>query len=96
MQYSGELLIIDCPHCAMPFAISKTFEKKMRESHEVFYCPAGHYMSYQYETEKEKYKRLYEQKKNCCELKSHQLKTARSSYNGLKGYVAKLKKQISA
>ena len=96
MQYSGQLTIIECPSCSMPFGISETFERKMRKTHGLFYCPAGHYMSYHYETEEEKYKRLYEKKKNCCEIKTQQLKTARASYHGLKGYVSKLKKQIGA
>ena len=95
MNYSIEFTIVHCPNCSMPFCISKSFEEKRRDDHKGFYCPAGHYMAYDAETEAEKYKRLYKTKKDCCEFKARQLKTARASFYGLKGHVAKLKKQLA-
>lgn len=40
--YENTLTVIECAQCHMDFAMSKEFNRKRREDHESFYCPAGH------------------------------------------------------
>ena len=93
-DYSGEFIVIECAYCSMPFGITKTFNNARKEDHKTIYCPAGHKLAYQFESKAEKYKRLYEKERKCCEIKAKKLKTARASFYGLKGHVAKLKKKL--
>lgn len=45
-----------CGHS--PFPIDKQFEQRARETHESFYCPAGHSLSWKIESRKERNHRL--------------------------------------
>ena len=93
-SYQGELTVHTCLTCGIDFGIPTEYDDSLLENHKNFCCPNGHQQHYTAESDAKKYKRLYEQKKQCCELKMRQLKTAKSSYHGLKGYVSKLKKQL--
>ena len=51
------LFITDCPTCGIIFGIPESLEDRRREDHGAFYCPNGHSMVFNQETEAEKLKR---------------------------------------
>jgi len=94
LEYKNELVIKECPSCGITYAMPIRFDEEKRKTHGTFYCPKGHNLYYPTESEEEKYKRLYETKKQCCDRKGEEIKYLRNRFNGFKGYVAKIKKQI--
>jgi len=49
--------VIECASCNIPFAVSEEYERRLRESHDPFYCPRGHCISFGGESETERLKR---------------------------------------
>lgn len=52
------LIVEDCIHCGMQFAVSKNWQDKKRNDHSTFYCPNGHSMAYNVEGPVAKAERL--------------------------------------
>jgi hypothetical protein len=52
-----EMNLISCAHCGMTFAITEDKMLRLKQSHETFYCPAGHPQSYPQMTEEERLRR---------------------------------------
>lgn len=45
-----EMVVIACDQCGTTFVITKALNERFRESHQRFYCPYGHSMSYAQKT----------------------------------------------
>lgn len=45
--------VVDCPACHQLFAITTEFQQRLRNDHQIFYCPSGHTMSYDSKNETE-------------------------------------------
>lgn len=54
MIHTTQLTVQECCNCHVTFAIPKSWDDALRQSHATFYCPAGHGLSYRGETEEEK------------------------------------------
>lgn len=54
MTYNVTLTVLECCSCHVTFAIPETWDKSLRESHAIFYCPGGHGQSYNGPTEAQK------------------------------------------
>lgn len=39
---ASQMVMIHCAYCNVPFAIFSAHDRRLRESHEPFYCPSGH------------------------------------------------------
>lgn len=52
-QYSDNVWfeVVHCCNCAMPFGMPVDFQRRRRDDHEYFYCPAGHQQRYTGPTE---------------------------------------------
>jgi len=44
----------ECPACGVLYAFTDKFEQSRRDDHKSFYCPNGHSLSYQGDTEADK------------------------------------------
>ena len=53
--------VIDCAKCGVQFAVPTTFENRRRKDHADFYCPSGHVLMFNAQTEEERLKRELEQ-----------------------------------
>lgn len=53
---------VNCANCGIEFCLPEAVEKRLRESHEHFYCPNGHMQRYPQETAKERKIRLLEER----------------------------------
>lgn len=54
--YSGTLVVQSCVSCGMTFGVASDFDRRRREDHKSFYCPAGHPQIYTDKSEAEKLK----------------------------------------
>ena len=87
--------------CHVPFWITSAHVSRLRETHELFYCPNGHQQHFSQETEEEKFKRLYEKEQ---ERRFAAEDRARSNYSNYeqqirftaaqKGLVTKLRRKL--
>jgi hypothetical protein len=50
--------VIDCSNCGMQFGITADMERRLRESKQTFFCPSGHPLVFNGETEARKEQRL--------------------------------------
>lgn len=57
VKYEAGFTVVECWHCQMPFGITEYFERRRREDHQNFWCPAGHSQCYPQETKLEKEQR---------------------------------------
>lgn len=57
VKYEAGFNVIECYTCQMPFGVTAYFERRRREDHGWFYCPAGHCQHYPQETKLEKAER---------------------------------------
>lgn len=48
---------VDCAECHVVFGVDERYIARLRESHESFYCPAGHSLSFRGETKAERLER---------------------------------------
>ena len=84
-----QLFVTDCARCGIVFAMTTELERRRREDHGDFYCPNGHVMIFNYETEAEKYKRLYD-------AASSDLARTEAQRRAYKGETTKLRKRAQA
>ncbi len=94
-----EFYLIVCHSCGISFLIPDKHDDSLRESHETFWCPTGHDMSYTHKTEEEKLrKQLRETKKYAaaeCVAKTEAYKrayAAERSNAALKGHLTRIKR----
>jgi len=52
-NFNVEFYVISCGRCGIVFAITSTYDRRLRESHKTFYCPNGCHRHYPHESAKE-------------------------------------------
>ena len=57
---SVKLVTITCYKCGIVFGVAPSYKSNLIDSHDGFYCPNGHYQSYQSESEADKLRRQLE------------------------------------
>ena len=90
------LYVTDCARCGVIFAISTELEQRRREDHQSWYCPNGHGMVFNYETEAERYKRLYNDASSSLAATRSDLARTEAQRRAYKGETTKLKKRAQA
>lgn len=101
MDITVNLTAMDCPNCAVVFAVPDRLERERREDGQSFYCPNGHGMSYSGEMAKLKAK-LVDKERDLVWFKTAE-REARDRANeterrlrAQKGNVTKLRKRLVA
>lgn len=100
MEFTGTLVIEECCACGITFAMPADMQRRRREDHGSFFCPAGHAQHYTGKSEEQKAKdraaRL-EQQLTAQRAQTDQ-ERARADHeakraNGFKGAMVKAKKR---
>lgn len=80
--------------CGLTFAVSGTWVERRQEDHSFWYCPNGHNQHFPGESDKERYKRLYEREQERARIERvealHQKRCAVSA----RGQVTRVKNRI--
>lgn len=98
-----DLLVLGCASCGMTFAVTEDFERRRRDDHKTFYCPAGHYNSWSGPSEEEQLRKQLKAEQNVSayarqraqeerEARQHAEKVAQ----GYKGQMVRTKNRIAA
>lgn len=96
---------VTCCHigCGVQFGIEADYMKRLRETHEWFYCPNGHQQHFTGETEAERLKRQLTQTEACLTYARADTQRARERANhtenrlrSTKGVVTRMKRKIVA
>jgi len=85
---------ITCYKCGIIFLVPVQWQAQRLEDHKTFYCPNGHN---QYFSGKDEAQKLRDQKRRLLNERDEaweRAKHCRHRFNGLKGYVSRLKRQI--
>jgi len=100
-----QLTVHTCIRCGMTFAVPTTMDHRYHQSHETFYCPAGHGQSYTGESDADKLKKLQRQleaaKKHAKEMEgwgeeqSELRRQTERRLSATKGQLTKTKKRIA-
>lgn len=61
ITYSQQLTVVHCCDCGMAFAMPADYDRRRRNDHKWFWCPAGHEQHFIGETEAEILRRQLEQ-----------------------------------
>ncbi len=94
MNITTNWAVIDCIHCKALFAMPKSIERAYEDSHKPFYCPyCKKGMVYSGESDAEKFKRLYGEKRDCCENLQEVLVMRERQIVGHKGATGLIRKQ---
>lgn len=96
------LSLLVCCKCGVEFAMPAAWSDSLRESHAIFYCPAGHAQHYAGETEAERLRKEAEQLRRRLEFAKNEAaaerdRTARQRrrVSAAKGRVTRLKNRVA-
>jgi hypothetical protein len=95
LNYTGQLIVQDCCNCGMTFAVPADYDKRRRNDHKSFYCPAGHPQSYTGKTEEQKQRERAERLERQLANRDEDLRSARASLTATKGVLTKTKKRVA-
>ena len=56
---TDKFVLVDCPSCGIVFGLPKLFKRALKESHDGFFCPNGHELTFR-APEKEKQKHSFQ------------------------------------
>lgn len=94
---SIEMETIECYNCRMPFAMSVESIKRLRKTHDGFYCPSGHFQAFHGLNNEEKLKASLEtvrQEKEealrCCSALEITADKLERSVRGYKGKITQM------
>lgn len=54
VTFATTMVWIECCNCGIPFGLTEDHQKRLRQTHEWFYCPNGHHQHYPGKTAEEK------------------------------------------
>lgn len=57
---ASQMELVDCAACHIQFALFKSHVNRLRETHKGFYCPNGHSLVFNGETEEDKLRKKLE------------------------------------
>jgi len=83
---------ISCPNCGVVFIITKSFNDRLIESKNTFFCPNGHPQSYKGETDRDKLMRT-ERQLSCVRNTRNELFRSNSA---LRGWITRKKNKAAA
>lgn len=102
LTFTEELVVEHCCECGVSFAMPSGFQRRRRDDHDWFYCPAGHQQHYIGETEAQKLQaKLDEANRRAARISARvDQETARADHEaarvrGYKGALAKTKRRIA-
>lgn len=82
-----------CNKCGVQYALPKAYMDERRKDRKSWACPnCRTEWSFKGESNEERYKRLYEKKQACCIRAEERAAKTERRFNGMKGYVGRLKK----
>lgn len=101
--FYGQLEVIYCANCGIPFGITPDYQERRRKDHAGFHCPNGHSNVYKGESEEEKLRRenqrlvqnrayLEDQIRDKEATIEHEKKRA----TAFKGHVSRIKNRVGA
>lgn len=93
-QYGQEFIMETCFECGIEFAFPKSLYKIFLRTHESFYCPKGHSQYYSEKTKEQKLAERVDKLEKICQARLSTINYVEKQFYGMKGYAAKLKKQI--
>lgn len=102
LEYTEQLIVEHCCNCGMAFAMPADFQRRRRDDHVNFYCPAGHPQHYYGKTEAEKQRERAERLQRQVEAREADIRTEqrrleseRRAHAATKGQLTKTKKRIA-
>ena len=84
----------DCANCGLTFAITSNFEKRKRKSGKSFYCPAGHSLVFNGESEADKLKSKLDQKNKEINRVLSRANKYRAERDGIKKSYLKIRDRV--
>lgn len=110
MNHTTVLVVEECCTCHVTFGIPRTWQESLKQTHAIFYCPAGHGQSYNGKTdvqklreklaETEQYRRNLAERTEYAEAalraKQDQLEATERSLRGHKAAKTRIKNRIAA
>lgn len=102
LEYTEQLVVEYCCACSMAYAMPADFQRRRRDDHVNFYCPAGHPQHYYGKTEAEKQRERAERLQRQVEAREADIRTEqrrleseRRAHAATKGQLTKTKKRIA-
>jgi predicted GIY-YIG superfamily endonuclease len=86
----------ECISCGITFAMPKSFENRLRETHANFYCPNGHYQHYTEKSETEKLRARVEQEQRAQATLRERAVVAERAQQKAERVITRLKKRSAA
>lgn len=93
--YTGTLSVVTCCNCGMAFGMPQDYQRRRRNDHEMFYCPAGHPQHYTGKPTEEGLRERLEAANRRTAAAVGQAKRERDRANGYKGAMRKVKKRVA-
>ncbi len=84
---------LECPSCHIAFGVTSATEKRLRDTHETFYCPSGHNIIFPGDTEAE---RVRKQMQATIDAASRKIEWLSAEAETAKSAAASAKKQATA
>lgn len=95
ITYTGQLTVLTCGVCSIPFAMPDELYWKARNSRKVwFWCPAGHEIHY-YADETEKLKQELARANTRALQAQDRAEHAENSRRAVKGHLTRVKKRVA-
>lgn len=95
LNYTGQLYVQDCCNCGMTFGVPVEFDRRRRDDHSSFYCPAGHSQSYIGKTEEQKQRERADRLERQLANRDEDLRATRASLIATRGVLTKTKKRLA-
>ena len=100
---STKLFVQHCVNCGITFGMPSDFDDRLRETHREFYCPNGHNLRYNQETDAERYKRQLDEanrllivKNNMLADRDKEVETLARSKRSLQAHAKRVKTRTAA
>lgn len=102
IEVTDRFAVINCCDCGTPFAVPVRFEQSLRETHQKFCCPNGHWQSFHGQTEEERLQKVLKQTERRLECAratatrfQDEAETAERKRRAAKGQLTKVKNRVS-
>lgn len=95
LTYDQTLTLIHCANCGVPFGMTADMEKRRRQDHGTFYCPAGHRNVFDGKTDAEKAQERAERLSELLSDRAESLRAERKSHAVTKGKLTKARNRIA-
>ncbi len=73
MEYTGTLVVHTCGECGIVFGMERSFYRRKKEDHTVWFCPNGHNRVFMGTTESEKLKKEIEEQQKVIRYKQDRI-----------------------